>query len=148
MGDLYLDPNGKAGAESMDQLRAAPRPIHYTDIETGEKCTLRWWTRLPASGEYKSRIKRQKAMANRLSQLPPIEKTMAKHSRSQSALGYSGKGNDRYDRVALETFNPWSPHQVNVRNFAVKYGNVVPTKPDRFNSKAMLAAGGFTDVLM
>lgn len=58
--DLYLDPNK---ADVADAPRA--QPLHYTDIETGERCTLRWWTRLPASGEYKTRLKRQKAMANR-----------------------------------------------------------------------------------
>ena len=63
--DLYLDPNFSQAANrnGVDQLKAAP--IRYTDIETGEQCTLRWYTRLPAGAEYKSRLKRQKAMANR-----------------------------------------------------------------------------------
>ena len=178
--DLYLDPSK---ADVGDAPR--PQPLQYTDIETGERCLLRWWTRLPASGEYKTRLKRQKAMANRsvcaptplftplrcpaspacqsraclcrfsrkrnwrwphrLSQLPPIEKTVAKYGRSQSSLGFS-TGIDRYEKVALEKFNPWSPHQSSIRNFALTYG--MQKKPDRFNSKAMLAAGGFTDVLM
>jgi len=51
-----------------------------------------------------------------------------------------------HSQVALETFNPWSPHHTNLKNFALKYG--MQTKPDRFSSKAMLPAGGFTDVLM
>ena len=59
--DLYLDPSK---ADVGDAPR--PQPLQYTDIETGERCLLRWWTRLPASGEYKTRLKRQKAMANRL----------------------------------------------------------------------------------
>ena len=65
---------------------------------TGEKCYLRWWTRLPASGEFKSRLKTQKAMANRLTQLPSLEKTLAKHGRSQSAIPF-GTGLDRYNKV-------------------------------------------------
>jgi len=81
-----------------------------------------------------------------LSQLPPIEKSQVKYARSQSSLGQSSRGLDRYEKVALEKFNPWSPHQVSLRNFATKYG--MQKKPDRFGSKAMLAAGGFSDVLM
>ena len=83
----------------------------------------------------------------RLSQLPPIDgKKLAKHGRSHSSLGIPGVGLDRYSRVAIETFNPWSPHQTNLRNYAVTHGS--QRKPDRFANKAMLATGGFTDVLM
>jgi len=92
------------------------------------------------------RVSDYSKLSRRLSQLPPIEKIHAKHARSQSSLGSSGRGLDRYDKVALEKFNPWSPHQVHLRNFSMTYG--MQKKPDRFGSKAMLAAGGFTDVLM
>lgn len=140
--DLYLDPNTATSAPPP-----APAPLQYTDIETGERCTLRWWTRLPVAGEYKHRLKRQKAMAERLSQLPPLDKTVDKAKRSHSSLGFSttGRGLERYDRMALEKFNPWSPHQVSIRNYALTYG--MQKKPNRFDKSAMLAGGGFTDVL-
>jgi hypothetical protein len=58
------------------------------------------WTRLPVAGEYKHRLKRQKAMAERLSQLPPLDKTVDRAKRSNSSLGFSttGRGVERYDR--------------------------------------------------
>jgi hypothetical protein len=138
----------------------------------GDVCTLSWWTRLPASGEYKHRLKRQDAMAKRfwllfpwrphrrvyiyiyiqsihihtiitifaiyiamfsiasfssrlrrLSQLPPLDsKKVSKHGRSHSSLEIPGVGLDRHARLAVESFNPWSPHQTNLRNFAVMHG--------------------------
>ena len=35
--DLYLDPNTAAAGPP-----APAQPLSYTDIETGERCTLRW----------------------------------------------------------------------------------------------------------
>ena len=143
--DLYLNPHA---GQDKDELKVAiQKPLQYTDIETGDVCTLRWWTRLPASGEHKHRLKRQSAMAKRLSQLPSLDsKKVPKPGRSHSSLGIPGVGLDRYARVAVESFNPWSPHQTNLRNFAVMHGG--QRRPDRFSNKAMLPAGGFTDVRM
>jgi hypothetical protein len=89
--DLYLNPHA---GQDKDELKVAiQKPLQYTDIETGNVCTLRWWTRLPASGEHKHRLKRQSAMAKRLSQLPSLDsKKVPKPGRSHSsefrALGW------------------------------------------------------------
>ena len=166
MPKRFLCPRGSRGTAT-----AVPVEVPRADA-------LVRWTRLPVAGEYKSRLKRQKAAASRfvlscstvrpfpvacpshhvadtarchrlhhrLSQLPPIEKAFEKAQRSQTSLGFSRTGRvDRWEKLALEKFNPWSPHQTALRNYAAVYG--MQKKPDRFDSNAMLAmTGGLTDL--
>lgn len=41
--DLYLNPLTAAAPGSDDSMRAAmSKALQYTDIETGDRCTLRW----------------------------------------------------------------------------------------------------------
>jgi len=89
-------------------MRAHPKsvPPWYT---SGKRILLfrDRWTRLPAAVEYKDRLRKQNAMANRLSTMPKSK------ARTLSRL-------DNTDRMALEKFNPFSPHQTNVRNYAAR----------------------------
>uniref|UniRef100_A0A6U4UF19 Uncharacterized protein n=1 Tax=Hemiselmis andersenii TaxID=464988 RepID=A0A6U4UF19_HEMAN len=128
--DLYLD-SSLAGSGPLKT-----KPFQYQDAETGHTHTLYWWTKLPAGGEYKERCRKQRAMADRLSQLP-------KQGRSRT-LSRMSQTEQIEARLANETFNPWSVHQTRLRNYAVTHG--MQTKPTRFEPGRMLV--GLTDIIV
>lgn len=112
------------------------QPIRYKD-ENGKTVSLFWYSKLPAGGEYRHRSKNQKAMADRLSQIPQAK---ASHTRAMSA------SQQIEFRLANEAFNPWSTHQMKLKNYGVTHG--LQTRPSRFEPGRMLVGGGLTDIIM
>mmetsp|Transcript_37202 Transcript_37202/g.87819 ORF Transcript_37202/g.87819 Transcript_37202/m.87819 type:complete len:94 (+) Transcript_37202:324-605(+) len=89
--------------------------------------------------EFKLRIKKQREMAERLST------THADHSKRTQKQHHMLEKLSNMDKMALEKFNPFSPHQTALRNYALTYG--MRTKPNRYEPGRMVGVG-LTDVVM
>ncbi|EKX31787.1 hypothetical protein GUITHDRAFT_122031 [Guillardia theta CCMP2712] len=121
--DLYLDPRNGQGSQDDGALkRAHRRTIRFRDFDSDAEVSLRWWSHLPAGGEFKSRIQRERAMASRLSSIHPGSKSKSR-TRLTSSLNLTME-----ERLALEKFNPFSPHQRTIRDFSVLAASLV-TRP-------------------
>jgi hypothetical protein len=111
------------------------QPIRYQD-ENGKTVSLFWYSKLPAGAEYKQRSRKQRAMADRLSQLPK--------QKIQLNTRQIGSTDRIVQRIANESFNPWSTHQMKLKNYAVTHG--LKARPDRFESGRILV--GLTDIVV
>eukprot|EP00287_Rhodomonas_sp_CCMP768_P018508 CAMPEP_0202818050 /NCGR_PEP_ID=MMETSP1389-20130828/8048_1 /ASSEMBLY_ACC=CAM_ASM_000865 /TAXON_ID=302021 /ORGANISM="Rhodomonas sp., Strain CCMP768" /LENGTH=132 /DNA_ID=CAMNT_0049490341 /DNA_START=129 /DNA_END=527 /DNA_ORIENTATION=- len=132
---MYLDATLPSGSEG---IKIASRPIKYEDSETGQAHTLHWWTRLPAGQEFKLRIRKQREMADRLSHVDHSKRREKRHQDALARLSH-------VDKMALEKFNPFSPHQTQLRNYAMTYG--MKSKPSRYEPGRMVGVG-LTEVIM
>ena len=119
----------------MNASMSKTQPIRYQD-ENGKTVSLFWYSKLPAGGEYKQRSRRQRAMADRLAQ-PPKQKIQLK-IRQINAIEQSEH------RIANESFNPWSTHQMKLKNYAITHG--FKARPSRFQPGRALV--GLTHIIM